>query len=171
MGGSGPDSMLDNPKPVYVPVAEPFVGQHDARLQASWKATCSGGSGQVSVFDDESLTPNAARGALFDVTVNDGSGCAGGTTGKTGATRVFEFPTWKKVPTQVCGSFRLDADGTRMIGWGQSQPLNGLVFTEVDSVGHDLLDFICTDDSSSYRAEKVPLTQFDLELLRKTAGQ
>jgi hypothetical protein len=133
MGGSGPDSMLDSPKPVYVPVADPFVGQHDARL-LSWKETCSGGSGQVTVFDDESLTGNPARGVVYDVIVNDGSGCAGGTTGKTGATVAFEYKTWKNVPSQVCGSFRIGADGSRVIGWGQSQPLNGLVFTEVDSM-------------------------------------
>jgi hypothetical protein len=157
--------------PVYVPVDDPFVGQHDARLQPSWKPTCSGGSGQMSLFDDETDTTNAARAVVYDVIVNDGSGCAGGTTGTTGAKRSWQFKSPKHVPSNVVGSFRILADGSRTIGWGQSQPTtNGLVFSEVDDSGNDLLDFVCPDGSSSYRAVKVPLSQLDLNVLRLTSG-
>jgi hypothetical protein len=172
MGGAGLESCLDEPPPIYVPVADPFAGQHDARLQPGWKETCSGGSGQISLFDDESYSMNPARGVLYDVIVNNGSGCAGGTTGTTGATRIWDYATSENVPTQVCGGFRISSDGSRIIGWGQSDPSpNGLVFTEVDEKGNDLLDLICPDDSSSYRAVKVPLSAFDLSVLRSTSGQ
>lgn len=178
MGGSdcsvsdaGVKSCLDDPPPVYVPVKDPFRGQHDARLH-DWKETCSGGSGTISVFDDESYTSNPARGAAYKVVVNNGSGCVGGTTGTTGATLAWEYKTWKKVPSGVTGSFRINEDGSRIMGWGQSDPApNGLVFTEVDVDGNDLLDLISSNDSSTYRAIKVPLSAFDLNLLRSTSGQ
>jgi len=76
------------------------------------------------------------------------------------------------VPSNVTGGFRISADGSHTIGWGESDPgPNGLVFTEVDIHGNDLLDLISPNDSYSYRAVKVPLTAFDLGVLRKTAGQ
>jgi hypothetical protein len=53
--------------------------------------------------------------------------------------------------------------------------VNGLVFTEVDVDGHDLLDLVSVESnsgfSSSYRAAKVPLTAFDPRVLRRTSGQ
>jgi hypothetical protein len=63
------------------------------------------------------------------------------------------------------GSFRISPDGSRVIGWG----INANCFTEVDEKDHDLLDF-AFHEVDTYRAIKVPLTQFDLEVLRKTAG-
>ena len=66
---------------------------------------------------------------------------------------------------------RITADGSRIIGWGQSEPGGSqLLFTEVDAKGKDLLDLVCPDGSSSYRAVKVPLSAFDLTTLRTTAG-
>jgi hypothetical protein len=61
------------------------------------------------------------------------------------------------------------ADGSRIIGWGLG-PTPYLVFTEVDVQGDDLLDFYFTDNNSSYRAIKVPLTALDRGVLRRTAG-
>jgi hypothetical protein len=172
MGGSGPDSCLDSPRPIYVPVADPFQGQHDARFQPDWKQTCSGGSGHISLFDDETYTSNPARAVLYDVNIHSGgSGCTGGTSGTTAATRTWQYKTWKNTPSGATGSFRIGEDGSRTIGWGQSDPPNQLVFTEVDAEGHDLLDLICPDNSSSYRAVKVPLAAFELGVLRSTSGQ
>ena len=103
-------------------------------------------AGRISLFDDESYTTNFARGVVYDVVINDGSGCKGGTTGKTGAHKIFEFKTPKKTPTTVCGGMRVTVDDTRIIDWGQSTPApNGLVFSEVDSKGTMLLDFVCPD--------------------------
>jgi hypothetical protein len=171
MMGGNKAAALDTPSPTFVNPDEPMVAQHDARLLPGWKETCSGGSGQISVFDDESYTSNAARGVIYDVVINDGSGCPGGTTGTTHATKSWEFKTWKNAPTAVCGGMRVTPDNTRVIGWGQSSPSpNGLVFTEADEKGNDMLDLVCPDHSSTFRAVKVSLSAFDLNQLRMTAG-
>jgi len=152
----------------YVTMADPFYRQHDARLLPGWSPAC-GGKGEISVFDDESQRAGPARGVLYDVVVGipDGgaTGCAEG--GSPGAARVV----WQyrgAVSSAGVGSFRLTADESRIIGWGFGAP--NLVFTEVDADGGDLLDFEFTDGSSSYRAIKVPLTTFDLDAMRSTAG-
>jgi hypothetical protein len=168
MGGAA-DSSLDHA--TYVDVADGFVAQHDGRFQASWKGTCSGGNGEISLFDDQTQTGKPARGVIYRVNVNDGSGCAGGTTGPSKATVAWEYTTWKNAGSQASGSLRVSAGGSHLIGWGQSEPVpDGLIFTEVDEQGHDLLDLLSTDATASYRAVKVPLTQLDLELLRRTSG-
>ncbi len=171
MGGAAASSLDDA---TYVPVDDPFTTQHDARLQPGWNETCGGGSGQISVFDDESYTTNPARGVLYDVNIAGSCGDGGAsTTGTTGATLTWQYKNaWNGgTPSNVCGSFRISSDGSRILGWGQSDPTpNGLVFTEVDDEDHDILDLICPDKSSSYRAVKVPLSAFDLGLLRTTAG-
>ena len=172
MGGA--DSSKDNA--VYVRPDDPFVGMHDARFQPDWRQTCSGWSGQISLFDDETDTMNPARGAVYDVRVDrGGSACAeAGAGGATGATLRWQYKNSLDGGTtsNTCGSFRITPDGSRIIDWGQSEPTpNGLVFTEVDEKGNDLLDLICPDLSSSYRAVKVPLSAFDLDLLRRAAGQ
>jgi hypothetical protein len=68
----------------YVSVASPFHRQHDARLQPGW-STCSGGAGQISMFDNETQEPGPARGVVYDVNVGGGNGgttsCDGGTPG------------------------------------------------------------------------------------------
>jgi hypothetical protein len=173
MGGSGPSSCLDSPSPVYVPVTDPFIGQHDARFQPDWKPTKSGYSGHVSLFDDETYTGNAARGAVYNVQVDLASGGSdGGAGGASAASRVWDYAnSYDRLPSNTCGSFRISADGSRIIDWGQSQPGGGMVlFTEVDEKGNDLLDLICPDGSSSYRAVKVPLSAFELSVLRRTCG-
>ena len=45
------------------------------------------------------------------------------------------------------------------------------VFTEVDVDGHKLLELTFPDGGVSYRAIKLPLSAFDLGVLRSTAGQ
>jgi hypothetical protein len=68
------------------------------------------------------------------------------------------------------GSFRISAVGSRVIGWGEGQgPPKG--FDEVDQAKNDLIDFIFTDGDVSYRAIKVPLSAFDLALLRNMVGR
>jgi hypothetical protein len=156
----------------YVTVSDAFYRQHDARLQPGWENGCKGGTGQVSVFDDEYGRPNPARGVVYDVVVGgDGGtapdgGCApSGAPGE--ATVAWQYAG--KVSTPLAGSFRILPDGSRIIGWGQDgTPL--LVFSEVDEAGHDLLDFAYGDDEPSYRAIKVPTSTFDLGVLRSTAG-
>jgi hypothetical protein len=164
MGGA--DASQDNA--TYVSVKDPFSLQHDARFQASWSSACRGGSGQVSVFDDESLGPAPARAVVYDVVVGEKdagtAACdAGGAPGT--ATRVWQYQG--ESSSGAMGSFRVLADGSRIIGWGVS---TGTTFTEVNLSGKDLLDFTLGGGNPSYRAIKVPLSAFDLSVLRSTAG-
>jgi hypothetical protein len=158
---------------VYVPVDQPFVGQHDARFQPDWSRTCDGFGGGISVFDDQFLQPGPARGIVYDVHVGSGDGgavadCGVATDGgPSAATAAWQYKA--PVSSQYMGSFRISPDGSRVIGWGTGGAPH-LVFSEVDVGGHDLLDFYFEDENVSYRAIKVPLTAFDLEVLRTTAG-
>jgi hypothetical protein len=152
-----------------VTVKDPFYQQHDARI-VSWNAECNGGTGQVSVFDDESNEGNPARGVIYDVAVGGGSsaGCMGSMGTAPPGTAVVAWQYKGSVSTFGTGSFR-STDLGRVIDWGFGGEPN-LVFTEVDEAGNDLLDFYIGDNGSSYRTVKVPLTAFSLNLLRQTAG-
>jgi hypothetical protein len=160
MGGAS--SSRDNA--AYVPVADPFFRPSDARLLPGW-STCAGG--QVSLFDGEAGKPGPARAVVYDVRVATESGSCDG--GSAGATLAWQYKG--AVHSLAEGSLRILADGSRTIGWGiKSEPGPGLVFTEVDVSGHDLLDFYFTSGESSSRAIKVPLTALDLSVMRATAG-
>jgi hypothetical protein len=166
----GPTASLDNA--TYVSVADPFFRQHDARFQPGWSPNCRGGSGQISVFDDETSMPAPARGVVYDVVVGaedsgaEDGGCGeGGTAGA--ATVAWQYKG--RITSSFAGSFRVSNDGSRVIGWGEGE-VPGLAFTEVDVEGNDLVDFVFLDNSQSDRAIKVPLTAFDLDTLRSTAG-
>jgi hypothetical protein len=171
----GPASCKDDA--IFVSVADPFYRQHDARLQPGWAPGCNGGTGQISVFDDHSYKPGTARGVVYDVVVGDvdggphlEGGCPDGGSvdaPKAGAATV----TWQvngSVTSVDLGSFRISADGSRIVGWGDGVP--DLVFTEVDVHGNHLLDFEFTDGNVSYRAIKVPETALSLPAMRATAG-
>jgi Arylsulfotransferase (ASST) len=161
----------------YVSVASPFYRQHDARLLPGWSPTCNGGSGEISVFDDAYATKHTARGVVYAVDVGGGDagvlpegGCKGGESvdAAAGTAEV----TWQYHGTEnsvLGGSFRVSADGSRVIGWGRGGATN-LVFTEVDDAGHELLEFGFADNDCSYRAVKLEATALDLDVLRNTAG-
>jgi|HubBroStandDraft_2_1064218.scaffolds.fasta_scaffold38306_2 hypothetical protein len=158
----------------YVTVSDPFYRQHDARLQPGWSASCSGGSGQISMFDDETAAPGPARAVVYDVSVGAGDGGSAGDCGVAvdagAAARVWQYQG--TVSSIVLGSFRIGADGSRVIGWGLRAPAKSVTFTEVDIHGNDEIDFTIDPGSgnTSYRAIKVPLTAFDLSTLRSTSG-
>jgi hypothetical protein len=162
MGGA--NASIDNA--TYVPVASPFYGQHDARLQPGW-STCAGG--QITLFDDQTYGRDPARGVLYDVVIGDGDG--GCDAGTPGASVAWQYAG--KASSGASGSFRISADGSRVIGWGlQSE---SIVFTEVDEAGRDLLDLVSTNSAfvapmQSYRAIKVPESALDLDAMRMTAG-
>jgi hypothetical protein len=141
---------------IYIPVADPFIEQHDARLQPGWSE--ADGTGQISVFDDQSGTTAPARGLLLDVK----TGADGATPG---ATVAWQYKSVANSSDR--GSFRISPDGSRVIGWGT---IRNVTFTEVDVEGRDLLDFVFADGNVSYRAIKVPVSAFDLDVLRRTAG-
>jgi hypothetical protein len=151
----------------YVAVADPFALQHDARLQPDWSPTCDGGSGHISMFDDE--VPGAAlpaRAVVYDVAVGGGDvGC--GDAGSAAGTATVSWQRPGQGPTPAMGSFRILPDGSRVIGWGL---VPGQGFTEVDEHGKDLADLSFADGNVTYRAIKVPLGALDLGILRSTAG-
>jgi hypothetical protein len=166
---------------LYVAVANPFFRQHDARLQPGWSETCTGARGQISLFDDETFKNVPARAALYDVVIGDqdggalvDGGCADGGTLAAGTTGVATL-AWQyegSAQVELAGSFRISPDGSHVIGWGwEIGGASALIFTEVDSNGNDLLDVGFADTESAYRVIKVPLTAFDLNVLRSTAGQ
>jgi hypothetical protein len=153
----------------YVSVADPFALQHDARFQPDWASTCNGGSGHISLFDDEVTGAAApARAVVYDVVVGEGDGGAdaGAACGDAGAAVV----SWQRAgsgPSRAMGSFRILPDGSRVIGWGL---VPGQGFTEVDLAGDDLVDLTFPDGNTTYRAIKVPTSALDLGVLRSTAG-
>jgi hypothetical protein len=147
---------------IYIPVADPFYRQHDARLQPGWSSTKCGGTGQISIFDDETAMSNPARAVVYDVTAGSGNGCA-----KAGASVAWQFAG--ATSSGFMGSFRILDDGSRVIGWGYEGETDR-IFTEVDVNGNDLLDFYFLDGSSSFRGIKVPLTALDLGAMRRAAG-
>jgi hypothetical protein len=165
----------------YVPVASAFHRQHDARFQPGWTRTCdgAGGTGQISLFDDETAEPGPARAVVYDVHVaapalsDAGASSDGGAmdcgapadAGSSVATLAWQYKGTTSIDVQ--GSFRIAADGSRVVGWGIN---GGHAFTEVDVGGNDLLDFYFSGGESTYRAIKVPLTTFDIGVLRSTAG-
>jgi hypothetical protein len=156
----------------YISVADPFVQQHDARFQPDWSSSCNGGSGHISLFDDQTYEQSPARAVVYDVTV--GAGDAGiatdGGCDEGGAAAGTATVAWQRPgagPSLAMGSFRIQPDGTRIIGWGD---IPGAGFTEVDVDGNDLADLTFPDGNTTYRALKVPLGAFDLGVLRSTAG-
>ncbi len=160
----------------YVSVADPFVLQHDARFQPDWSPVCNGGTGHISVFDDESQGTRPARAVVYDVVVGTGDGgvvdagecCdAGPTDGGAAGTATVTWQYGAATSSASMGSFRTLPDGSRVIGWGA---MPSAAMTELDPQGNDVLDFRFTDGNTSYRAIKVPLSAFDLGVLRSAAG-
>jgi hypothetical protein len=151
----------------YVAVADPFVQQHDPRFQPDWSSNCNGGSGHISLFDDQTGELSPARALVYDVAVGagtDGTCSDGGTAAGTATV------AWQRAgtgPSLAMGSFRILPDGSRVVGWGD---IPGAGFTEVDLDGNDLADLTFSDGNTTYRAIKVPLGTFDLSVLRSTAG-
>ncbi len=157
----------------FVSVADPFQQQHDARLLPGWSAACRGGSGQISLFDDQAITYARARAIVYDVVVGSGddAGPEGGCPGLDGGAPGTATVAWQYAGATyslVEGSFRILADGSRIIGWGLQTVQNVPAFTELNAHGADVLDFYL--GGPSYRALKVPVDTFNLGALRSTAG-
>jgi arylsulfotransferase ASST len=163
----------------YVSVADPFFGQHDARLQPGWSSTCNGGRGQISMFDDQTYGTGSARGIVYDVVVGAGdagdagsTGCDGGTLegGTSSGTATVAWQHRGSALSAGTGSFRILPDDSRIIGWGILGGKPNIAFSVVDVNHNDMLDVYFDDGNITYRAIKVPLSTFDLDVLRSTAG-
>jgi len=155
MGGA--NSNKDNARFVTV-AGQQFLYEHDARLLPGWSASTNGGTGQISLLDDQFGNDNGhPRAVVYDVVVGTGS-----SNGQAKATWTFSGSG----STGVGGSFRITPENTRVIGWGLSTP----TLQEVTEGGATLLDFLFPCDSS-YRAVKIPASAFDITTLRNAAGR
>jgi len=126
-----------------------FYRQHDARFRPN---------GNISLFDDHGAGSGPARGVEYELDLDAGT-----------ARVVWQYQG--DASSLAMGSFRRDADGHSVIGWGASNGAENLAFTEVDQDGRKLLDLsFDTRGNWAYRAVKVPLETFDRDVLRDTAG-
>ncbi len=123
-----------------------FSLQHDARLSAVG----------VTMFDDHGGSAGVARGIEYAIDLN----------AKT-ATPTFQF--LGSGQSLFEGSFRRQADGHSVIGWGHVAK-DPRTFTEVDAQGTNVLD-VTIGSAPSYRAVKVPPSQLDVALLRATCAK
>ncbi len=122
-----------------------FSLQHDARFSANG----------VTLFDDHGGSVGVARGIAY--AIDHGAGTA---------TPTFQFLGGGQ--SQFEGSFRPQADGHFVIGWGHVAA-DPRTFTEIDAQGNDVLD-VTIANVTSYRAVKVPPAQLDVALLRATCA-
>ena len=124
------------------------VMQHDARFLPN---------GHITLFDNQSFT-GAARGVEYALNLANGT-----------ATLVAQFPSPLARSSLAMGSFRRLSDGHSVAGWGVNGSTgDAALLTEFDAAGNDVLDM--SFGAASYRSPKVPLTMFDRQLLRHTAG-
>ncbi len=124
-------------------------GQHDARFEPN---------GDISCFDDHSISSGYARGVSYHINLTNLT-----------ATMDWEYSKPLSGSSIAIGSFRrLDGGNDNIIDWGL-EPNTG--FTEVDAAGNVLLSVVFPNDNSSTRAEKIPISSINLNLLRQTAGQ
>jgi hypothetical protein len=125
-----------------------FTMQHDARFQSN---------GNVSLFDDHGAGTGVARGMEYAIDHDTGV-----------ATPVFQF--LGTAASSYEGSFRRYADGESVIGWGYV-PTDPRILTEIDATGRDVFDIAFSAGNVSYRAVKVPLSQLDIDLMRRATGK
>jgi hypothetical protein len=126
-----------------------FHGAHDARFQPG---------GDVSLYDNHSWFLGAARAVQYHIDTRAAT-----------ARLVWQRQSPDGRHSIATGSFRRYANGTdNLIGWGiKPQTL----FTEVDAAGSILLDVVFSDGNAAYRVVKSPVSEFDIDLLRRTAGR
>lgn len=126
-----------------------FGAQHDARFE---------GNG-ISLFDDHTGLDGVARGVEYAIDLAAGQArfvaqvAGSGTSGSL-------------------GSFRSTYDGGHLVAWGLAQhpSLSWSAFTDFDPSGAARLDFRFASGDATYRAVKVPPADFDIDVLRATAG-
>jgi len=169
MGGSGPDSCLDSPRPIYVRSRTPFKVSTTPRFQPDGSNVLRRERPHLALRRRD-YTSNPARAVLYDVNIHSGgSGCTGGTSGTTaapgrGSTRLEEHAQWRNRELPHRGGWF----GT--IGWGRATLPISSSSRRSTRRDIDLLDLICPINSSSYRAVKVPLAAFELGVLRSNFG-
>jgi hypothetical protein len=127
--------------------------QHDARLLPN---------GNISAFDNQGGGPGPAQGVEFALDFANGT-----------AEPVFQIGSPEGKRSLATGSFRRYSDGSNVANWGITSFTgpNTLSFTEFDDDGNNVLDVAFATGNGAYRTVKSPLDQYDLSVLRATAGQ
>jgi hypothetical protein len=111
----------------------------------------------VSLYDNHTWFLSAARGVEYHIDARAGT-----------ASFIWQYRSPDGQHSNATGSFRrYDGGRDNVISWGFK--LNTL-FTEVDAEGRVLLDARFSGGDTAYRTIKAPFTQFDIDLLRQTAG-
>jgi hypothetical protein len=134
-----------------------FYHQHDARLVPG---------GGITLFDDhttqndtQKVPSNVARGMEIRLDFAAGHGAT-----------VFQHQA--TTSASATGSFRLQGDGSSVIGWGF---LGGgpptLAMSEVDQAGHVVFEIMFPLGDYTYRVLKVPTTSLNIAAMRATAGK
>ena len=147
-----------------------IYGQHDARFlpppNSQWQ--CPGVLPCISLYDDHSFGPGPARALEYQVDLPNGN---------ANLEWQYKAPTSTTVAenSAATGSFRRYPDGDSLIGWGIMSGADfGLPgnagFSEVDQSGNLLWELSFPAGDALYRAIKVPISRFDINVLRQTAG-
>jgi hypothetical protein len=124
-----------------------FFHQHDARVLAD---------GTITLFDNHTTAVAPARGMELTLDLATSS-----------ATTRWQYAA--SASSYAMGSYRRTADGSHMIGWGMLGN-SKLAASEVDDAGTELFSLSFPAGDYGYRVVKAPLTSFDLDVLRSTAG-
>jgi hypothetical protein len=125
-----------------------FNGQHDARFQPN---------GDVSLYDNHTWVVGPARAVQYHVDERAGT-----------ARLVWQYRSPDGRHSGATGSFRRYAGGNdNLITWGFKPHT---LFTEVDAAGNVVMDAVFPNGEVPYRAIKARPDEFDLQMLRQTAG-
>ena len=125
-----------------------FHGQHDARFQPD---------SDISLFDNHTWYLGAARGVEYHLDTGAGT-----------ASLVWQYRSPDAGHSNATGAFRrYDTGNDNLVTWGFKP--NSL-FTEVDAAGDVLMNVTFPDGDAAYRTIKAPLSEFDADLLHRTAG-
>jgi hypothetical protein len=138
-------------------------GQHDARFQPN---------GDISMFDDHTGLPGAARGVEYAIDSADDTATmnwmyaspAGRSSNSMGSTRRYDT---NSMPYDEAGTGYLGPDET-VVNWGKGAPDPG--FVVLNSSNDVVLSVELPTRTPSYRTQMVPLSALDLTELRDTAG-
>jgi hypothetical protein len=151
--GCGSPQVGTDREPVLAVQSDPetcFDEQHDARFQPN---------GRISLYDDHAdQQGGGARGVEYSLD-----------TATSTATWVEQYPPQPSGANGMAtGSFRTYLAGRdNLVGWGIRA---GSGFTESDASGNPFFSMTYPNGEYEYRVVKVPLSAFDVNLLRATAG-
>jgi hypothetical protein len=130
------------------PAAGTFSQQHDARFRPGT---------DISLFDDHGPDRGPAQGIEYKIDVANYR-----------ATPVFRYTEPNGTTSMATGSFRRYSDGESVVCWGINP--DRTTFTEVNALAQPVLDVAFDPGLKAYRAVKAPFDNYDLSVLRLTAG-